>query len=73
MQANTPTNHFFIRDCNDNIVGNPNGYRTIRGAHQQANGKYTKVSNQLWATFYAKRNNTPNCDPLVYSIKGAEA
>lgn len=31
MQGN-----FFIRDCNDNIVGNPKGYRTMRGADAQA-------------------------------------
>lgn len=32
MQGN-----FFIRDCNDNIVGNPKGYATMRGAQAQAN------------------------------------
>ena len=30
MQGN-----FFIRDCNDNIVGNPDGYKTMRGAQAQ--------------------------------------
>ena len=28
---------FYIRDCNDNIVGNPNGYATMRGAQAQTN------------------------------------
>ena len=28
---------FYIRDCNDNIVGNPNGYKTMRGAQAQTN------------------------------------
>lgn len=26
---------FFIRDCNDAIVGNPDGYKTMRGAKAQ--------------------------------------
>ena len=30
MQGN-----FFIRDCNENIVGNPKGYATMRGAQAQ--------------------------------------
>lgn len=26
---------FYIRDCNDTIVGNPKGYATMRGAQAQ--------------------------------------
>lgn len=36
---------YFIYDCNDNVVGNPKGYRTYRGAERQQNsGKlYSKI------------------------------
>jgi hypothetical protein len=56
---------YFITDHNGNIAGNAKGYRTFRGASQQANGK-TKLRNTLWDIFYARTNKSDN---LVCSIK----
>jgi len=46
-------NHFYILDCNDKIIGNPNGYRTIRGASAQTHNKKSKVYKTIWANFDA--------------------
>lgn len=71
MQAtHTPTQpRFFIRDCHGNVVGNKSGYRTMRGAMQQAESKYSKTRNLLWQTYY---NNPNKNDNLVYSVKTNE-
>jgi hypothetical protein len=45
---------YFIRDCNDEIVGNPKGYRTFRGANQQANGR-SKINQELWNRYFDKK------------------
>lgn len=50
---------YFIRDCNDEIVGNKKGYRTFRGANQQAHSTRSKVYGELWTRYYAKRNENP--------------
>jgi hypothetical protein len=55
---------FFILDCNSNIIGNPKGYNTFRGANQQANGK-SKISQQIWETFY---NRTDKSDRTVCHV-----
>lgn len=31
---------YFIRDCNDEIVGNPKGYKTMKGATREAWGRH---------------------------------
>jgi len=51
---------FFIFDCNDEIVGNPRGYRTIRGAIQQQNKKGSPAYQAIWQAFYAKKHQDPN-------------
>jgi hypothetical protein len=51
---------FYILDCNDAIVGNKKGYRTFRGANQQANSSRSKVYGELWSRYYAKRDINPN-------------
>lgn len=51
---------YFIRDCNDQIVGNPKGYRTLRGADQQAHSSKSKVYGVLWTRYYAKRKVKPD-------------
>lgn len=56
---------YFITNCNDQVVGNPKGYRTFKGANQQANGR-TKLRNLLWDTFDARSNRSNN---LIHSIK----
>jgi hypothetical protein len=50
---------YFIRDCNDQIVGNPKGYRTFRGANQQANSRFSKINRELWNRLYDKRKAEP--------------
>jgi hypothetical protein len=50
---------YFIRDCNDEIVGNKKGYRTFRGANQQAHSTRSKVYGELWTRYYAKRKEKP--------------
>jgi hypothetical protein len=52
---------FFIYDCNDQVAGNPKGYRTFRGANQQANGRKSKLYHTLWDRYYAKREADPEC------------
>lgn len=43
---------FYIFDCNDNVVGNPKGYATIKGASRWANTR--KMQTLLWSTFDAR-------------------
>jgi hypothetical protein len=38
---------FLIYNCFDGIVGNPKGYRTMRGAKAQADSVRTKVGKEL--------------------------
>jgi hypothetical protein len=45
---------FYIRDCNDTIVGNPAGYRTIRGAAAQQNNPRSKAYHAIRAAYDAR-------------------
>lgn len=45
---------YYIYDCLDNIVGNQNGYRTIKGAIIQQNKIGSKAYNEIWSKFYAQ-------------------
>lgn len=45
---------FFIRDCNDTIVGNPQGYRTIRGAVAQQDSPRSKAYQAIRAAYDAR-------------------
>ena len=47
-------NRFFIRDCNDAIVGNPAGYRTMRGAAAQENKPGSPAWIAIWAAYDAR-------------------
>lgn len=58
---------FFIYDCNDNIIGNPKGYRTVRGASHQANTR--ALQNLIWSRFEATKVNGVAPNNLVWSIK----
>ena len=60
-------NRFYIRDCNGVVVGNPKGYRTMRGAMQQASSRYSPVFRVLWRTYYDNETKNPNLD-LIYSV-----
>jgi hypothetical protein len=45
---------FFIRDCNDKIVGNPKGYATMRGADAQRAKPTGPAYKAIWAAFYER-------------------
>jgi hypothetical protein len=68
-QPTPTTNRFFIYDCEGNIAGNPSGYRTMRGALQQAESRHGKAYRHLWRTFYAsqEKKDNPNRE-LIYEI-----
>jgi hypothetical protein len=62
---------FFIFDCNNEIVGNPKGYKTHRGAQTQCNldkSKPTKIMALLWERFHAKAQIT-GIKTRIYSIR----
>ena len=42
---------FFIRDCNDRIVGNPKGYRTMRGAAAQQHRAGSPAYRAIWRAY----------------------
>ena len=44
---------WFIYDCHGEVVGNPQGYKTFRGANQQANSRHSPVYREIWQRFYA--------------------
>jgi hypothetical protein len=50
---------FFIFDCNGDIVGNPKGYRTIRGAIQQQSQKGSPAWRAIWAAYEEKKKENP--------------
>lgn len=45
---------FFIRDCNDQVVGNPSGYRTISAALSQQNNPRSKAYRAICEAFDAR-------------------
>lgn len=62
---------FFIFDCNNDIVGNPKGYKTHRGAQTQCNldkSKPTKTMSLLWDRFHARAQMTGE-KSRIYSIR----
>ena len=60
MQGN-----FFIRDCNDNIVGNPKGYATMRGADAQAHNPRKPAGRAIRAAYEAREAwYEASCMPL---------
>jgi hypothetical protein len=62
---------FFIFDCNDDIVGNPKGYKTHRGAQTQCNldrSKPTKTMALLWDRFHTNTHVT-GAKTRIYSIR----
>lgn len=50
---------YFILDCFGNIVGNPKGYRTIKGANREQNRRGSKAFNAIWPAFYEARKANP--------------
>jgi hypothetical protein len=46
--------NYFIFDCNDNVVGNPKGYATFRGAASQEANPRSPARRAIWAAFDAR-------------------
>lgn len=64
---------FYIRNCNGDIVGNPNGYRTHKGAQRQAEMRTSKAYAQIWHDFYASETSENKKENrLIYSITHTE-
>ena len=61
----------YIRDCNGDIVGNPKGYRTMRGALQQKEQKGSPAYRAIWAAYYARKEKDPE-NTLICSINPLE-
>lgn len=59
---------YFILDCNDQIVGNVKGYRTIRGANAQVNNRNSKIKKLVWTRYFEKERSNPHTRPFVFSI-----
>ena len=51
---------FYIYDCRDRIVGNPKGYRTMRGAIQQQNKKGSPAWCAIREAFEENKKVNPN-------------
>lgn len=58
---------FYIFDCNEQIIGNTSGYRTIRGALKQSRSR--KMQDVIWSTFEARENKKDNYVSRVGYIK----
>ncbi len=52
--------HFFILDCAGRIVGNPRGYRTIRGAIRESERPGSPAHKAIWTAFYEAEHINPN-------------
>jgi len=51
---------YFIFDAKYNLVGNPQGYRTVAQASRVINNPRTKAYKAIWATFDACRRDNPS-------------
>ena len=56
IEMNNNDDRFYIYDCNGEIVGNPKGYPTIKGAIRQQNMPGSKAYNALWKAYYNRKN-----------------
>ena len=57
---------FHIFDCNGKQVGNPNGYARHSDAIRVMNNKRTKAYNQVWNTFYSRKDKQ---NTLIWEVK----
>jgi hypothetical protein len=64
---------FFIFDCNGDIVGNPKGYRTIRGAIREKERRNSPANRAIWAAYDAKKKEDFNHTLIatVHQLPGA--
>jgi hypothetical protein len=64
---------FFIYDCEGRIVGNPKGYRTMRGAIQQQDRKNSPAWRAIWAAFDSRQDKNSALISRVTTRSGWEA
>lgn len=61
---------FFIYDCDNNVVGNPKGYTTIKGATIQAESRKSKIYHKIWDNFYKRQEKHPEEKQMqIYAIR----
>ena len=56
---------FYIFDCNNQIIGNPKGYATIKGASRWANTRC--MQNLIWSTFDARADKSKTTVWLIHA------
>ena len=59
---------FFIYDCNGDRVGNPKGYRTMRGAKRQEKMLYPTLWDKLDAARKIRPNETLVCEIILEAV-----
>lgn len=59
---------FFIYDCNGDRVGNPKGYRTIRGAQRQEKIMYPSLWDKLDSARVIRPNETLVCKIILENV-----
>ena len=57
---------FFIFDCHGQIVGNPKGYRTHKGASRQAHTR--SLQDLIWQRFYNRTDKSTTRVWEIYSL-----
>lgn len=65
---------YFIYDCFNNVVGNPKGYPTFKGANRQANMRTSKTFKAIWDSFHIKNEQLDAAgesqyDRVIYWIR----
>lgn len=60
--------HYYIFDCNGQMLGNPNGYKNYSTASAQTNRKQATVYIRIWRAYRLAKQKNPNFN-LVCSIK----
>ena len=59
---------FFIYNCKGEIVGNPKGYKTHKGAERQCTIQ-GRIRSEIFSAFFDKTFGKNPHDTLLYSIK----
>jgi hypothetical protein len=60
---------YYIHDKSNNVVGNPKGYGTFKGANQQQNKPGSAAHKSIWDEFYRHEKEHGKENNLVSSIK----
>ena len=59
---------FFIFNCSGQIIGNPKGYKTHKGAEAQCT-KPTRIRSEIYSEFFNRTFGENPHKTLLYSIK----